>query len=578
MKKIVIVLILFICLGLFYKTNAVEINVSGTGSALLTGYDINSVRNSQDTKMSKKAKNSNYEVLQTQQIKEAARQAETRKKQDTRLNAAVRASVVSEAQENALKNALTTLINRTLGANASKNAEVQEKFEELYSQADVYIIDKEYTGETKDNSYIAKINMIVDETAFRELISDLGIALNTQKVRANSIIVVMDEFFAQPSNLKDAVLTEETTTYKYDYDKKLKDKETSSASKYNSSSASGRSSSNYNVNAKSKGNYKANASAGYANQYGGGGYSAGASGSHNASYKGSGSNSSNYNRTSASGAKSNYGHFVDYSENEHEFFQNIKKYDVTSPKAENLNYTQPALVNAFTEYDIRSIDNDIFKSKFFKGSYVTADKLQNSEVLAKYVDFARNTAKADFFAIGVSYITDNGVNENTGRNTCDGNVFVKIYSTQDGEVIASGNFTETASGNTADQARVAVANKIGIELGETLSKKIQDYWKKRMMYGSEYFVEIRGNFLPVERIQIANAIKNVEGISTVTQKTVDSTKLEYSVNYKGNDGIADLIFTNFIESNLSNKFNKYDYKVKSNRIIFLQIGNSVDNL
>ena len=89
------------------------------------------------------------------------------------------------------------------------------------------------------------------------------------------------------------------------------------------------------------------------------------------------------------------------------------------------------IVNAFSTYDIRVIDNDIFKSKFFKGQYVTSDKLSNSEVLANYVNYAKTNAKADFFAIGVSYITDNGKNPNTGKYTCDGNVFVKIYSTQE---------------------------------------------------------------------------------------------------------------------------------------------------
>ena len=126
-----------------------------------------------------------------------------------------------------------------------------------------------------------------------------------------------------------------------------------------------------------------------------------------------------------------------------------------------------------------------------KVNTISSDKLANSAELAKYVEAARKDAKADFFAIGVSYITDNGKNENTGRNTCDGNVFVKVYSTVDGEVIASGTFTETASGNSADQARSAVAKKIGNELGEVLSKKIQDYWKRRMMYGSEYIVQIK---------------------------------------------------------------------------------------
>lgn len=432
------------------SVNAVEIKIEGKGSAPLTGYDIKAVRTQQDAKMDKKSKNSDLEVLQTQQIKEASRQAETRKKQDKRLNDAVRTAVVTEAQDNALKVGVSILIDRTLGANASKKPEIQEKFDEILSQSSTYILDQSFTGEVEDNNYVAKAYLTVDETEFRTLLSDMGVALNTQAVRAHSIMLVLDEFFARPSDLTKNVLTKEVTTYKYDYDEKLKDNEKASASSYANAKGSGSSSNIYNVNSKSRGNYNAGGSAGYYGAYGGGGYSGSVSGSHNNSYKSSGSNANRYNYASSAGAKASYGHFVDYGKKENEFFQNIKEYDVMSPKAESLNFTQPALQDAFTVYDIRALDNDVFKSKYFKGKPITSDKLANSAELANYVDAARKDAKADFFAIGVSYITDNGKNENTGRNTCDGNVFVKVYSTVDREVIAAGTFTETASGNSAD--------------------------------------------------------------------------------------------------------------------------------
>ncbi len=571
MKKFLIALAIFMT-GFFYCcADAVEIKIEGKGYAPLTGYDIKTVRYKQDSKMNKKSKNSDYEVLQTQQIKEASRQAETRKKQDERLSNAVRRQVVVEAQENALKAGINILIDRTLGAGSSEKPEIKEKFDDILSQSSSYILDQNYTGEVEDNNYVAKVYLTVDETEFRTLLSDLGVALNTQTVRAHSIMIILDEFFARPSDLTKNVMTKEVTTYKYGYDEKLKDNEQASASSYSSAKGSGNSSNSYNVNSKSKGNYNGSLSAGYSGVYGGGGYSAYAGGSHNNSYRGSGSNSNRYSYSKSSGDKASYGHFVDYSKNENEFFQNIKEYDVLSPKAENLNFTQPALQDAFVTYDIRALDNDIFKSKYFKGQPVTSDKLANSAELAKYVEAARKDAKADFFAIGVSYITDNGKNENTGRNTCDGNVFVKVYSTVDGEVIASGTFTETASGNSADQARSAVAKKIGNELGEVLSKKIQDYWKRRMMYGTEYVVQIKGSFLPVERITLNKAIQNVDGIKNVSLRSSDSTHAEFTVNYSGQDSVADAIFMKLYESNLSNKFKTYDYKINGNQIIFSPI-------
>lgn len=578
MKKILVLLVVFI-VGFFdCSVSAVEIKIEGKGSAPLTGYDIKAVRSMQDSKMNKKSKNSDFEVLQTQQIKEASRQAETRKKQDERLSNAVRRQVVSEAQDNALKSGISILIDRTLGANASKKPEIQEKFDEILSQSSTYIVDQNFTGEVIDNNYVAKAFLTVDETEFRTLLSDMGVAINTQAVRAHSIMIVMDEFFARPSDLTKNVLTKEVTTYKYDYDEKLKDTEKASSSAHANVNSRGGSSNSYNVNAKSKGSYNANASGGYSSAYGGGGYSGSSKGNHNNSYKAKGASSNNYNYSASAGQKSSYGHFVDYGKKENEFFQNIKEYDVASPKAENLNFTQPALQEAFVMYDIRALDNDVFKSKYFKGQPISSDKLTNSAELASYVEAARKDAKADFFAIGVSYITDNGKNANTGKNTCDGNVFVKVYSTVDGEVIAAGTFTETESGNSADQARSAVAKKIGNELGEVLSKKIQDYWKRRMMYGSEYIVQIKGNFVPVERIAINKALQNVEGIKNVTLRNTEPSQSEFTVNYSGTEGIADAIFMKLYDSSLSSKFRNYDYKVNGNRIIFSPINKGAQNL
>lgn len=571
MKKVLTALIILTLSGFYYSANAVESKVEGKGYSSLTGYDIKSVRTQQDYKMDKKAKNSNFEVLQTQQIKEATRQAETRKKQDQRLSDAVRSAVVKDAQDKALAAAINTLIDRTLGANASKKPELQEKFDEILSQSSTFIVDQNYTGEIQDNLYVAHAYLTIDDGEFRTLLSDLGVAINTQAVRAHSIMIVLDEFFARPSDLSKNVLTKEVTTYAYGYDEKLKDKEQASASNYSKSNASGKSANTYNVNAKSKGNYNYGSSGGYSNAYGGGGYSSSGSESHNNSYRSSGASANSYNRSSASGSKSSYGHFVDYSKKENEFFQNIKEYDVLSPKAENLNYTQPALQESFINYDIRSLDNDVFKSKYFKGNSISSDKLSNSAELAKYVEAARKDAKADFFAIGVSYITDNGKSPNTGKNIADGNVFVKVYSTSDSELIASGTFTETASGNSADQARSAVARKIGNELGEVLAKKIQDYWKRRMMYGSEYIVQIKGNFIPVEKMTISNAIQGVNGVKNVVTRTSDSSYVEYTVNYSGQNSAADAIFMNLYQSSMSSKFKNYDYKINGNQIIFTPI-------
>ena len=497
---------LFISILCFLITTslfAVEIKVEGMGKASITGYDVAAVRGTQDKAAQKAAGKKGSEKKKDKEINKALEQSGKRRKQDSDLSDSVRVAVVREAQDYALKNALNILLDRVLGAGASKDYNVQNRFEDIFSQANTYIIDQSFSGEVKDSDYVAKASLVIDETAFRELISDMGIALNTQKVRQSAILVVMDEFFAPPSHLTPAV-SKETTTYK-------RDRETN----------------------RTKGDIVA---------------------------------ATDGEITVA------YGTFSDYSNKDKEFYEKVVEYSITEPSAQNLNYTQPALVSAFVSSDIRSIDNDIFKSRFFKGNAITADKLSNSTELNRYVAFAKDEAKADFFAIGVSYITDDGKNPNTGTNVTTGNVFVKIYSTHDGEVIASGSFAEMASGASADQARVNVANKIGRELGDTLSKRIQDYWKKRSMYGSEYTIEIHGSFLPIERIAINKALKETAGVDAVTVRTSDGAKSEYVINYSGSDPVGDAVFMSLAGSKVSAKFEKYDYKASGNNVVFKPIG------
>lgn len=511
----------FIICSFCIPANAVETVVEGRGIAALTGYDIGSTRAQENEYMAGKAHNSKTEFMHTQQIKEASRQAEKRKKEDKRMSQTVRSAVVTVARERADLDAMNILIKRTLGVDALNNSEIKSKLSELCSQVNTFA-NKTYTGEVIDNNYVAKVKMTVDDAEFRELVSDLGIAINTAQVRSHSIMIVMDEFFTAPSDMHSNVLTKEVTTYDYKYNEK--DKETTKASaKYSDYEKS---------------------SAGYSGYYG----------------------SAGVKSVSNTNSNMNYGNYIDYSKNENEFFQNIKEYAPRKPVAQNINLTKPQLIKAFNRSDIRSIDEQMFKSKYFKGKPISSDQLQNSEELVKYVKFAQEEAKADYFAIGVSYITDRGINESTGMRAADGVVYMIIYSTQDGSVIASGEYHDSALGNTADSARSAVANKIGLGLGDELSKQIQKYYNKRNMYGNEYIVEIKGNFLPIERININKTLKNTEGIDNVTIRSFDNTKVEYALNYKGQEPVGDCIFMQLI--NVSTKFNNYNYNLKDKQIIF----------
>ena len=521
MRKIILSLmgIILACL-ITSNAKAIEINVEGTGQASITSYDVNSVRSKQDNNMYDASNSANYQWTQNKKFDKAIEQGNTRKKQDSQLQGVVRQSIVSDAQKDALSNALKMLVNKTLGANASNNPQVMEKFNDLLSQSSTYLISQNYSGEVSDNQYIAKGFFVVDDTTFRELLSDLGIAINTQQVRASSILTIMDEFFTLPADLNTVVPTKDVTTYKYSNDEKYKEKEALKAGSVEKS-------------AESFSSPYGSAKAGYSNK-----------------------------------EAVSYGKFVDYSNKENEFFQHTIEYQPKVPKIENVNYTLPALQSAFQVYDLRAIDNDMFRSKYFKNNPVTVDKLTKSAELANYIKYARKDAKADFFAIGTSTITNNGKDPNLGLEVCDGMVSVKVYSTQDGEVIASGTLSESAAGQSPDQARALVAEKIGKELGEVLAKKVQDYWKKRTMYGSEVVLEVNGTLSPMERITLNKVLSGVNGIQNVSLRTSSPGQYEYVVNYKGTDALGDSVFKALADSQLSYKFSNYDFDINGNKIVF----------
>ncbi len=524
MKRIVL-LTLFI--GIIFNllvmnVYASEKTVQGRGVASLTGYDIESTRLQEDDYMKKKSYNSKTELMHTQQIKEASRQAEKRKSQDKRLSGTIRTSVITLARNRADKNAIDSLVNDILGEDAIKNPKVATKMNEIYSQIDVLALNKTYKGEVIDNNYIATVIMVVDENALRKRISNLGIALHMRDVKAQNILIVLGEYFTSPSDMHTNILTKEVTTYDYKYNEK--DKQTTKTAYKNTNN-------DRNL-------------AGHHNYYGAG-------------YVYSTNNDS---------TSSSYGNYIDYSKKESEFFQNIKEYAPKNPVASGLNLTVPELQKAFINSGITVINNQMFSSKYFKGKPITSNQLANSEELAKYVKYAQDEAHADFFAIGTSYITDNGEDASTGMRASSGHVDMVIYSTQDGKLLASGTFQASAVGDTADTARRAVASKLGTGIGYSLAQQIQDIYKDKTMYGSEYLLEIRGKFLPVERVNITKALNNVKGIKNVSLKVSENTKLQYTVNYNGSEPVGDSIFIKLIDS--STKFNNYDFSINRGQIIF----------
>ncbi|HOS04866.1 MAG TPA: hypothetical protein PK966_02230 [Syntrophorhabdaceae bacterium] len=486
-------------------------------------------------------------------------------------------SVQYKAKKEAINKAITMAINKILGADAINNPKVQQKFDEIISQTSVYTIRQTDTPNRDGDLYIVNTKMTLDETKFRKLISDMGIALGTSVVRQSAIITIVDEFFTTPSDLNNPSPLREVTVYKRDRDSKYKEGEALSAKASDDRSLSKKNQESASLSAKEKG------SASYSEKSSGristvdgsasGRASADAKYSQSASVDAKHSQKSSLDAASSKRSSLNYGHFVDASSSDHEFFTNIKEYQPKDPKgtASKNNATLAALQSSFQTYDIKILENSIFRSKFFGNQVITIDKLENSADLANYAKYAKTDAKADFFAIGTSVIVDRGINQNTNTNFCDGMVTVRVYATTDSESIASGALTESASGSSPDQCRVTVAKKIGEGLGRVISNKIQDYWKARQMYGAEFIVVLVGDFRPMERIQFTETLKKVDGVKGVKLRSSEPGKCEFVITYGGSDPLSDAIYMQAALSPIANKFSNYDFVTDGNQIIFQPI-------
>jgi len=487
--------------------------------------------------------------------------------------------VQNKAKQEATRNALATALQRILGPDFLKDSKVKEKFNDVFSQLSVYKIKQTYDARREKKVYIVTTELILDETKLRQLLSDMGIALHTNVVRARAILTIMDEFFGKPSNLN--LPQKESTVYKYDRDSKYKEEEKQSGKEKEAFAVSDKdqSSGSFSGRERVSGSDSARrqaevsgfgkASDAYGKSSIGG--SASYKDSADASYSGKSSVDAKFSQKSSLDAgyarksSHDYGHFIDASENEHEYFEKIKEYQHLSNPDKN-NYAINSLQSAFQSHDIRILDNDLFRSKYFGDKVITIEQLNNSTDLAKYVKFARKDARADFFAIGNSVIIDNGKDKNTDLFTCDGSIVLKVYSTLDSETIASGVITEAAAGNSPDQCRAKAADKVGKVLGNVISSKIQEYWKKRQMYGSEYVLTLVGNFPAMTRIQFTNVVKNIQGVSNVTQRRMDDKELEFIITYNGSESLADSIFMRLASSPIASNFSNYDYSTEGNQI------------
>jgi hypothetical protein len=394
--------------------------------------------------------------------------------------------------------------------------------------------------------------MVIDDQKFRKLITDAGIAANES--RSYAILAVMDEFITSQKDLKQPL--EELTEFSSQKGQSFKDKSVNAKANNSASAATASSASTLDARASSSIDAKAaansKASGAYGSSLDASGRGGSLSASENAKYSGESSSSGSLkgntaasvkasNADSSSSASSQSASAIsakNVASEEHDnvSYKKLIKYQPQNVAPEKTSQTYTALMEQLQGYDLKVLDNSLFKSKYFKAKPMTIEQMQNGAELAKYVASAKKDVNADFFMVGTSIIIDRGTNASTGDHECTGVATVNTYSTTTSESIASATISESSSGQTLDACAGKLSSKLASVGGPIIGAKVQEFWKNRSTYGQEFVLTLTGSNLSLGiRSLFTKKLKAVPGVEKAVQRSASGNELQIVVTYKGSD-------------------------------------------
>ncbi len=421
----------------------------------------------------------------------------------------------------AKRDAVVQAVNRVNGPRSADDPMVQAKLDLIARQiADDRVLDQS-TSRDAANNLVTTVKVQIDDLEIRTLLSDMGVGQKT--ARNFPIMIVMDEFFTTPTDNQKPL----REVVEYTSDRSARHAESGSASASSDSRSVDAQASAAQASA-------SGSSHGYYNGYYGGGASGGSAAA-------SASAASRSYAASSSQSSEAASYSVDAEQKDIQTFKKLVEYQPRNVGPDRQNYTLQAVLRETNRYDLSVKDADLFRSKYFRGKALTLDELNNGGGLAGFVAAARDES-SDYLMVGNSIILDNGKSPTTGLYVCDGLLSLKTYATEDGTAIAAEARSESASGNSPDQCRTNVANKMGTYAIGVAGSAILEYWKRRDTYGRDYTVVLRslmGNLTEDAKDAFSEALEGMQGInSKVVERKSTRSELEVSLTYKGEKSMS----------------------------------------
>ena len=453
------------------------------------------------------------------------------------------AAVRSAARQEALRDAVLKGIKDATALDASAAAFAPIVNEVAKQLRDVQVREQRVEGA----DFVVRVEALVDRRQIKNAIR--GTDLDKLNDRSFSILMLVDEFVTSTRDLNLPV--SELVEYSHSAGASFRDKSLkASAASDSSKSAVAASSSSNSANASST-RVAGQSSAAMAVQgrdgYGGSGSAAGAQQNSFSGQRNTASaQSSKDNFAAASSRQSSAASMdrkdVDARSHESTTFRSLVQYQDTSKPSKN-----PLFLAAFSgnlrDYDLRLLDAAITRSKFFGDRTLTLSALEDSAEMAKFAEFARTKANADFLMIGNSTVVGDERNPATGEIACTISAQVKMFATAGSEMIAADTMPSQASGMNIEECTTRASRKVADMLAPSFANRALTYWADRAARGRQYTVELRGKNLTAPlRMAFSKAVRDLKGASDVEKKEDGDTGVKLTVTVKGKVAVDEEVY------------------------------------
>lgn len=442
-------------------------------------------------------------------------------------------AIRNSAKQDAIRDAVIKGIKDATALDASDPV----KFGAIVNEVAKQLRDVKVSEERREGAdFVTRIEVLVDRRQIKNAIR--GTELDKLNDRSFSMLMLVDEFLTTTRDLK--IPLRELVEFNSDSGSSFSDKSLKASGSSSQSNSAVAGSSSVNAATASSTKVSGNSNASLAAQ-GSDGYGSGAvAASRNSSFNGQANSAAAYNSkdnfAAAASSKSSNASVdqknVQAKSHDTVSYRKLVEYQDSSKPTSNAYFLTPFSGN-LRDYDLKTMDAAITRSKFFGDTKITLSALTNGAQMAKFSEFARK-ANADFLMVGNSTVIEGDKNA-LGQMTCVVNADIRAFATAGSELIAAAAESMQASGEKIEDCAAAASKKIADKIAPEFANRALTYWADRSARGRQYTVELRSsNPLSTDmKDDFAMALGNIKGVTDVEPK--DETKLstKFTLTLKG---------------------------------------------